>query len=375
MLEAYLFPISYAFLTFPIAALLCAVPFLIVQYRKYGYFNKFRGFLLYLFLLYLLNAVYLVLLPLPASRHNAPMDVSSVIQWIPLNFIHDIVKETQVVLSEPGTYIHLIKERAFLQVVFNILLVVPFGMFLRYYARVNWRACLVASFGLSLFFEVTQVTGIYGFYDHPYRLFDVDDLLTNTLGGMVGFVLADWMKNHLPRMDRLDEKVDLSKKRVSYTRRAIAFGIDAMITLPVIGIMSVVLNVKAAYFIVVILYYIVMPYMLEGQTVGKWIVRIRIQGQGEHLKLKEIIIRNGLLYVVWGGIHALLITLSFPGSGFLYALYVMGMLLIDGVVMVHLLRCLFNHERTLLHEAKSGTRQVIAEKRQPAAGRSEGNAV
>ena len=42
---------------------------LIVQYRKYGYFNKFRGFLLYLFLLYMMNAVYLVLLPF-ASRHN-----------------------------------------------------------------------------------------------------------------------------------------------------------------------------------------------------------------------------------------------------------------------------------------------------------------
>ncbi|MGV2644810.1 teicoplanin resistance protein VanZ, partial [Clostridium perfringens] len=122
-----------------------------------------------------------------------------------------------VVWGEPSTYMHLFKERAFLQVVFNVFLVVPFGMFLRYYARASWVTCLVASFGLSLFFEVTQVTGIYGIYDHPYRLFDVDDLLLNTMGGMIGFVLADWMKNHLPRLDRLDEKVDLSQKRVSYT--------------------------------------------------------------------------------------------------------------------------------------------------------------
>lgn len=360
MLEAYLFPISYAFLTFPIAALLCAVPFLIVQYRKYGYFNKFRGFLLYLFLLYMMNAVYLVLLPLPASRHNAPMNVASVIQWIPLNFIQDILKETKVVWGVPSTYLHLLKERAFLQVVFNVFLVVPFGMFLRYYARASWVTCLVASFGLSLFFEVTQVTGIYGIYDHPYRLFDVDDLLLNTMGGMIGFVLADWMKNHLPRLDRLDEKVDLSQKRVSYTRRAIAFGIDAGVVLPIIGVLTV-LNVRGAYFIVVILYHIVLPYMMQGQTLGKWIVRVQIRGAEEHLKLKEVIIRNGLLYVVWGGLHALLITVNVLGSQVLGAMYALGVLLLDGVVFIHVLLCLIHRDRKLLHEAKSGTRLGIVE--------------
>lgn len=360
MLEAYLFPISYAFMTFPIAALLCAIPFLIVQYRKYGYFNKFRGFLLYLFLLYMMNAVYLVLLPLPASRHNAPMDVASVMQWMPLNFIHDILKETKVVWQVPSTYMLLLKERAFLQVVFNVLLVVPFGMFLRYYARTSWKKCLAASFGLSLFFEITQVTGIYGFYDYPYRLFDVDDLLMNTLGGMIGFVLADWMKNHLPRMDRLDEKVDLSKKRVSYTRRAIAFGIDVCVVLPIIGVLTL-LNVKGAYFIVVILYYIVIPYMKQGQTLGAWIVRVQIRGAGDELKLKELIIRNGLLYVVWGGLHALFLIVNVSGSNVLLAMYALGLFLLDGVVFIHICLCLLQRDRKLLHEAKSGTRLAIVE--------------
>ncbi|KOR87647.1 VanZ family protein [Paenibacillus solani] len=360
MLKAYLFPISYAFLTFPIAALLCAVPFLIVQYRKYGYFNKFRGFLLYLFLLYMMNAVYLVLLPLPASRHNTPMDVASVMQLMPLNFIHDILKETKVVWQVPSTYMLLLKERAFLQVVFNVLLVVPFGMFLRYYVRTSWKTCLAASFGLSLFFEITQVTGIYGFYDYPYRLFDVDDLLMNTLGGMIGFVLADWMKNHLPRMDRLDEKVDLSKKRVSYTRRAIAFGIDVCVVLPIIGVLTL-LNVKGAYFIVVIIYYIVVPYMKQGQTLGAWIVRVQIRGAGEQLKLKELMIRNGLLYVVWGGLHALLLIVNISGSHVLLAMYAVGLLLLDGIVFIHVFLCLLQRERKLLHEAKSGTRLAIVE--------------
>ena len=356
MLDYYLFPISYAFLTFPFAALLCAVPILVLQYRKHGYFNKFRGVLLYLFLLYMMNAVYLVLLPLPASRHNAPMDVASYMQWVPLNFIRDIMAETKVVWSEPSTYLRLIKERAFLQVAFNIALTVPFGMFVRYYLRKGWLTCLIVSSGLSLFFEVTQVTGIYGVYDYPYRLFDVDDLLLNTLGGMIGFAIASWASSHLPGMDRLDAKVDLSQKRVSYTRRAIAFGVDWMVMLPILGLLYT-LGVPGAYFWVVSLYFILIPYKTNGRTLGKALVRIRIAGAGEHLRLKEIGIRNGLMYLVFGGIHVMYVSLYFPGI--LMPMYMVGLLLMDACVFLHLAVCIFGRKQPLLHEQKSGTRHMI----------------
>ena len=39
-----------------------------------------------------------------------------------------------------------------------------------------------------IFFEVTQLTGIFFIYPKAYRLFDVDDLLINTLGGILGFI-------------------------------------------------------------------------------------------------------------------------------------------------------------------------------------------
>ncbi|UNK21156.1 VanZ family protein [Paenibacillus sp. N3/727] len=354
MLDYYLFPISYAFLTFPIAAMLCAIPILVLQYRKHGYFNKFRGVLLYLFLLYLMNALYLVILPMPASRHNAPM--SSYAQLIPFNFIRDILAETRVVWSDPSTYVRLIKERAFLQVVFNIALVVPFGMFMRYYLRKSWLTCLVASLGLSLFFEVTQVTGIYGFYDYPYRLFDVDDLFLNTLGGMIGFVMARWASSHLPRLDRLDAEVDLSQKRVSYTRRSIAFMMDWIVMVPVLLLLNV-LNVPLAYFLATSVYFILIPYLNGGRTLGKSFVRIRITGAGGHLRLREIAIRYGLLYLVFGGVHVLYTSLYFPGI--LRPMYFVGLFLMDACVFVHVLVCLFGRKQRLLHEQKSGTDHAI----------------
>ncbi|GJM76253.1 hypothetical protein HMSSN036_84690 [Paenibacillus macerans] len=54
-----------------------------------------------------------------------------------------------------------------MQVAFNVLLTVPFGMIMRYYFRFGPIRCLLLSFLLSLFFEVTQLTGIFGILTTP----------------------------------------------------------------------------------------------------------------------------------------------------------------------------------------------------------------
>jgi glycopeptide antibiotics resistance protein len=353
LLESYLFPISYAFLAFPIAAALFTLPFLIVQYRRHGYINKYRGLLLYLFLLYLMNALFLVLLPMPSTVHNEPPEASSYVQWIPFHFIGDIVRETSVKLENPATYLHLLTERAFLQVVFNVVLTVPFGLFLRYYFRARFVTCVVASFGLSLLFEITQVTGIFGIFDYPYRLFDVDDLMTNTLGGMVGFVFAIWLSSHLPRMDKLDEGVDLATKRVSYTRRAVAFFLDWCLLVPVIGFL-VWIDCPFPYVVAVIGYFIVVPFVTNGRTLGKWTVRIRLKGQGERIALRELMIRYGLLYVVAGGMQA------HGWHSLLLKLFMMVIVLYYIAFAVNLLRCVVKRSLRPFYERKSCTGHVIS---------------
>ena len=55
----------------------------------------------------------------------------------------------------------------------------PFGVYLRYYFCYHWRKTLQLSFLLSLFFELTQLSGLYFVYPGSYRLFDVDDLIVN----------------------------------------------------------------------------------------------------------------------------------------------------------------------------------------------------
>ena len=65
-----------------------------------------------------------------------------------------------------------------------MLLLVPLGMYLRYYFRRTWWQTLAIGVLVTLSFETTQLTGLWGLYEHPYRLFDVDDLMMNTLGAM-----------------------------------------------------------------------------------------------------------------------------------------------------------------------------------------------
>ncbi|WP_431087565.1 VanZ family protein [Paenibacillus sp. 8b26] len=304
MIQSYLFPVSYAFLAFPFAALLFTLPFLIVQYRRHGYIHKTRALLLYLLLLYLMNAFFLVILPLPASRHNTAL-TGGALQLMPLQFIHDIIRETSISPSHPSSYLHLLKERAFLQVVFNVLMTVPFGMFLRYYFRARWGWCLILSFGLSLFFEVTQLTGLYGFFDHAYRVFDVDDLMANTLGGMLGFLLGEWFSRFLPRLEHLDKHLDITTKRVSYTRRGIAFFVDCIIWTGLLGVMEY-LHVPAAFWVSSGVYFMLIPYLTNGRTPGKWLVRIHLAGTGNRISLWELMKRYSLLYWLYFGMNYVL---------------------------------------------------------------------
>lgn len=361
MLQSYLFPIKYAFFAFPFVAFLFTMPFLIVQYRKYGYINKFRSFLLYLFLLYLLNAYFLVILPLPATRDNPAM-ASGGLQLMPLNFLRDIMKETSIVITNPSSYLHLFKERAFLQVVFNVFLTMPFGIMLRYYYRQGWLRCIMFSFLLSLFFELTQLTGLYGIYSHPYRVFDVDDLLMNTLGGILGALLADWTSSLLPNVERLDADVDPSSKRVTYLRRFIAYIIDFWIWSILQIMLDQMLDLSLSFLLSSGLYFMLLPYLTGGYTFGKWIVRIRLTrtGQKQRVSLLSLIVRYGILY--WGifGLHQTIPLLNDYLHPIITVLVTLSLFAMDVAFFIHIFVSVIRKKPQLFYEKISRTKHVVA---------------
>ncbi|ANF97913.1 VanZ family protein [Paenibacillus bovis] len=372
MYDAYLLPVLYAFLAFPLAAAVFTFPFLVYQYRKYGYINMVRAITLYALLLYLMNAYFLVILPFPASPHNLPLAHGD-LQLVPFQFVSDFLKETSVSLHDPKTYMHIFKERAFLQVLFNILLTVPFGMFLRYYFRQGWWSALIWSFLLSLSFETIQLTGIFGIYDHAYRIFDVDDLICNTFGGMVGLLIASWISERLPDAQQMDRQLDRSQRRVTYTRRGIAFIIDMMAWMLLSAILMG-MQVPLVFWLSSGLYFILLPYITRGRTLGKWMVRIHLvltEQPERRIPVMALLVRYGLLYWGFFGLNRLLNTpfvISMPAR--LEAiLYLSILFVMNAGFFIHLITRFFKKGSLLFYEQISHTSHQITWPDQPGSSR------
>ena len=69
------------------------------------------------------------------------------------------------------------------------------------------------TFLLSLFFELTQLTGLNFIYPRQYRLFDVDDLMINMLGGILGYFIMNKLKVLLPSREEINDSVKVSVLR------------------------------------------------------------------------------------------------------------------------------------------------------------------
>lgn len=287
-MDAYIIPIKTALLIFPIIAIIITFPYMIIQYRKYGAISFLRTTILYSFILYLLCMYMLVILPLPSIKEVISSNRPTV-QLIPFQFIIDFLNETKLVISDPSTYLSALKQNCFLQVFFNILLFVPFGIYLKYYFRISLKKIFLFSFLLSLFFEFTQLSGLYGIYPRSYRLFDVDDLLLNTTGGLLGVPIAVFVMRFLPTRETIDKNAYEKGHVVSFLRRGVAFCIDLVI----ISIVSIFCTLPIAFII-----YTISLYLSKGYTVGKKILHIQIIDQNQNsLTFYQCFLRSSMLFV------------------------------------------------------------------------------
>lgn len=256
-----------AFLIFPLLAIVFTFPFLIFQYRKYGSIPLIRIFIIYSFILYLLTVYFLVILPLPDK--SQVVYNPRTIRLIPFSFIFDFLHETSFVITDVKTYFKALLEPCFYTVFFNLLMTVPFGMYLRYYFRCRLSKTIWLSFLLSLFFEITQLSGLYGIYPYPYRVFDVDDLIINTLGGTLGYFLIGCVIKYLPKRSDIDKMSIKAGENVSGLRRVVIFLLDIIIYLLISGLFFK--NLLSSF----IVYYIFIPQIFHG-TIGTRFLKVKL---------------------------------------------------------------------------------------------------
>lgn len=311
-MNQYLDVIRSSFLAFPFLAFLFTLPYLLYCYHRYGSVWSFRILVVYSGILYLLTICFLVILPLPSRAEVAAMH-GPIMNLDPLQFIRDFGKE----LPEHG----VIRNPALWQVLFNILMFVPLGLYLRYWLGLDLRKTILMAFCLSLCFELIQLSGLFGVYPRPYRLFDVDDLIANTAGGACGWALYSPLRSILPSRQQVDLASRKAASRVSLLRRLTGLIVDGCLILIILGLDSR----HAAEWIS--LYFL--AGAVSGATPGMRVVRLRIDSD-QGLTGRILLAVTGLAGCLWLPILSLRIPLLIlPG--------ILLWLLLTGIVTVQFL--------------------------------------
>lgn len=281
-MHTYLETIKQAAISFPVIAIIFTIPYLIYNYKKYGSIMSLRLWIIYSFILYMLITYCLIILPLP-SAEKAQALRGHHLQLNPLNFIFDIIKNTKIDLNHPKSFLTIFNNWGFLTTIFNIFMTLPFGFYLRYYFQNNLKQVLIKTFLLSLFFELTQLSGLYFIYQGNYRLFDVDDLITNTLGGLLGFLLAGALIKFLPTRAEIDQKSYDRSQKISLLRRFIAMFFDivasAIFSFTIGTILIKFFNFNNAIpisLLMVVLFLSLIATITDGRTPGFFMTNIKI---------------------------------------------------------------------------------------------------
>jgi glycopeptide antibiotics resistance protein len=284
-----------AIASWPFIAYALTIPVMVIQYRRYNRLRVRRLMGTYLFILYMLGLVSFALYPLPDDRLASCQDYLVSPQLMPFLFIRD--------LGTDGL-------RALLPVGMNVVFFVPLGVFAGVFFGWRLRTALIASFFVSMVIETAQLTGGFGLYPCSYRQFNVDDLMINTLGGLLGYVLALALPEAEVERARKGEVI----RKAGLFRHTTAVVIDQAVAqaanVPVIfaaylfSDLQTVLNIRdTSLFVVTFVVVAVIPYIARGWSIGGAVVRLNHDDESRAIR------RRTLFYMARA---VLLMTILFP---------------------------------------------------------------
>lgn len=154
--------------------------------------NFMKGILDQLFVFYICCVCALVFFPLPTAEEA--MNLTYRIQLVPFAWIANAIEEQSA--------------RAIINFALNIIMTIPLGMYLRYRLSLEAKQVLLISFFFTTFIEFGQLTGLFFYYQGSYRLCDVDDIISNTLGGYMGYTIVRLVEKYVPAIECFDLYAD-----------------------------------------------------------------------------------------------------------------------------------------------------------------------
>ena len=188
-----------------------------VQYRRFGRFTPLRLLGAAAVSIYATTLIAYTLLPLPDSTAKV---CAPTLEIVPFHSVGDILKVTV-----GDGIVATLTSAAMLQVVFNVLLFVPLGVIVRGFFSRRLPTTVLVGLATSVLIEATQYTAIWGIYSCAYRVADIDDVITNTLGALVGALLGPWLLRWMPR-ERALLAARATPRPVTVWRRWLGMAID-----------------------------------------------------------------------------------------------------------------------------------------------------
>ena len=287
----------------PLIAMIPLVPYYWKKRRR-GVANPFRLLTFYSFILYALICWYFVVLPLPSEEWLAAIQPAKA-NMLPGSYFRELTEETGFDLMQSSTYTEAIISGFALQYWFNILMLLPLGMYLRYIFRLDIRRTAVFSFLTTLLFEVTQLTAVFGLFSKPYRSFDVDDLILNFAGAMLGYALMGKCMPLAQKIESLTEQAYRKGSGLSFIRRTAALFIDANIVygfsklLDMTGVCARLgVSLSPTVFVAeMFLYTALFSIFFGGCTPGKRLLHFSVRHiSGRYASALSLLARYALLY-------------------------------------------------------------------------------
>lgn len=257
------------------------VPFLAASFRVRGRVTFARTLLWIALLIAFLALWSYTILPAPLPTDDYRCTTPN------LDILYDL--KDIIRIQESGS--SLIANAALQVALLNVLFFLPIGFLLR--VMFGWgvvRATLVG-FALSLAVEVTQLTGLWGIYPCSYRLFSVADLLHNTLGAVLGSLLALLIVRRGSRVsasagpasDRVGGPVTAGRRMLAATADLVLYVTVAIGVGAVVGVLALSMGRQTdpwetALGIVVSSALYLAPILVTGTTWGERAVLIRVEG-------------------------------------------------------------------------------------------------
>jgi hypothetical protein len=129
-------------------------------------------------------------LPVPdAATMSCPVPHTTP-RLVPFRFLSRGV----LLLSSPDTLPLRLLDKGVLSALMNLFLCVGIGSALAAGARRTVLFALGFGLTLSATVELTQLTGFWWLFPCPWRLFDIDDIILNVTGVVIGSTIYPWLR-------------------------------------------------------------------------------------------------------------------------------------------------------------------------------------